>query len=138
MTDFGRLVKKASAQMSRRFGRFARRYHLTAVQMSLIDYLCVHKQREIFQRDVEHEFLIRRSTASVMLKRMEKRDLLTRRPSDDDARQLKITLTPKSLKLERTVVQYMHHQQRRVEQYFSPAEARLLVKLLNTLIQINQ
>ena len=138
MADLGRLVKKASAQMSRRFGRFARRYHLTAVQMSLIDYLCVHKHQEIYQRDVEHEFLIRRSTASVLLKRMAKRGLLTRQPSAHDARQRQVSLTPQSLQLEQTIVQYMRHQQSRLKERFTPAEVHLLVRFLNVLIQFNQ
>ena len=137
MADFGRLIKKASAQMSRRFNRFAKRYHLTAVQMSLIDFICVHQDRAIFQRDVEHEFLIRRSTASILLKRMEKRGLITRKSSASDARQRQVILTPKSKRLEHVITNYMRRQQTRIQHRFTPAEMRLLARLLKNLIHFN-
>ncbi|XIF19544.1 MAG: MarR family transcriptional regulator [Acetilactobacillus jinshanensis] len=129
MGDFGRLIKKTSAQMTRRFNRFARQYHLTAGQMSLIDFLYTHRHQAIFQRDVEHEFLIRRSTASILLKRMEKRGLITRKSSPTDARQRQVILTHKSKRLEHFITTYMHHQQRRVQQRFTPAEMKLLTRL---------
>ena len=138
MTDFGRLVKKASAQMTRHFNRFARYYHLTAVQMSLIDFLGLHRNQEILQRDVEHEFLIRRSTASVLLHRMEKRGLIVRLPSRIDARQRQVKLTAKSLQLEAVITNYMRHQQQRLERRFTPAEISLLNRLLMALIHFNQ
>ena len=133
MKDFGRLIKKASANLTRRFNHFASHYGLTAVQMSLIDFLCLHQNQEIDQRDIEHEFLIRRSTASALLKRMENRGLVSRQPSRMDARQRQVKLTPKSLRLEQIITRYMHEQQRQINRNFSPDEVKLLNRLLNFL-----
>lgn len=137
MADFGRLIKKASAQMTRHFNRFARKYHLTAGQMSLIDFLAVHRHRAIFQRDVEHEFLIRRSTASILLKRMERRGLITRKSSTDDARQRQVILTDRSKRLEHVIIAYMSHQQCRIRDVFTPGEMKLLNQLLVKVIKFN-
>ncbi|QBP17785.1 MarR family winged helix-turn-helix transcriptional regulator [Acetilactobacillus jinshanensis] len=134
MEDIGRLIKKASAQMSRRFNQFAKQYHLTAVQMSLIDFLYIHRDRAIFQRDVEHEFMIRRSTASILLKRMGNRGLIMRKSSPTDARQRQVILTDKSKRLEHVITTYMSRQQHQIQAQFTPDQMKLLNQLLKNLI----
>lgn len=55
------------------------------------------KLNDVFQKNVENEFDLRRSTATAMLKLMEKNGLLTREAALDDARLKKIILTEKAL-----------------------------------------
>lgn len=56
------------------------------------------RQKDVFQRDVEKEFNIRRSTATVMLQNLEQKGLIIREPVDHDGRLKKIVITPKAEK----------------------------------------
>lgn len=49
--------------------------------------------KEVYQRDIERYFYIRRSTASTILKALEKRGLIERHPSQTDGRLKKITVS---------------------------------------------
>ena len=54
------------------------------------------KNRDVFQRDIEKEFKIRRSTATGILRLMEQNGLLVREPVEYDARLKKLILTSKA------------------------------------------
>ena len=64
MDHFGRLLKQANNNMMRHFDQFARQYDLTGNQMAIIDFITNHANHEVFQRDIEHEFEIQRSTTT--------------------------------------------------------------------------
>lgn len=72
---------------------------MTHMHMNVLGYLHSKKDEDVFQRDFEKEFSIRRSTATNMLKRMEKNGLISRIPVPGDARLKKIVLTDKALKI---------------------------------------
>lgn len=59
---------------------------------------------DIFQRDLEEEFSIRRSTATGILQLMEKNGLIIREPVPYDARLKKLTLTPKAIAVHEAVI----------------------------------
>ncbi len=65
----------------------------------IIGFLADRRDQDIFQRDIEREFGITRSTASKVLILMEKKGLVERVGVPHDARLKKIVLTPKSLEL---------------------------------------
>jgi len=125
-----RLLKIAANQITRELDLFAHKYDTTWMQMSVIDYLSRQGDKEMFQRDIEHEFFIQRSTATVLLQRMEKRDLLYRQSSTTDARQKSVYLTDKSRNLETEINQFMNHQQKVLEENFSSAEIATFEKIL--------
>lgn len=66
---------------------------LTGMQGKVIGFLCHNEGREIFQRDIESEFSIRRSTATAMLQTMEKNGLIERVAVEYDARLKRIIPT---------------------------------------------
>lgn len=67
---------------------------ITPMQGHVIGYVKHHP--EVYQRDLEKEFQIRRSTASAMLQTMEKNGLIRRESVAHDARLKKLVLTPKA------------------------------------------
>lgn len=67
--------------------------NLTGIQVWVLNFLLRNADREIYQRDIEREFNIRRSTATQLLKAMEEGGLIRRVPVDFDARLKKIELT---------------------------------------------
>ena len=64
--------------------------NLTGVQKWVVAYLSEHEGEDVFQRDLEEEFSIRRSTATGILQLMEKNDLIIRQPVSYDARLKKL------------------------------------------------
>ena len=58
-----------------------------------------HEKAEVFPRDIEEAMNIRRSTATVLLQRMEKAGMLTREPVTYDARLKRIVLTDRAKEL---------------------------------------
>jgi DNA-binding MarR family transcriptional regulator len=69
---------------------------LTSMQTWIIGFIDLNEGKEIFQKDIETEFDIRRSTATGILQLMEKNGFITRQPVSIDARLKKIVLTPKA------------------------------------------
>ena len=88
----------------------------TGMQGWIIGFLHRNEDRDMFQRDVEAEFNIRRSTATGILQLMEKNGFLLREPVAYDARLKKLVLTPKALARGRDLPHPRHrgtHHQRR-------------------------
>ncbi len=76
----------------------------TGVHGWAIKYFYENRNKDIFQRDFEERFSIRRSTATNMLKLMEKNGIITRESVDYDARLKKIVLTEKAVAIHKKAV----------------------------------
>lgn len=76
-------------------------YNLTGTQIQIIGYIHHSPKGDIFQKDIETKYSIRRSTATGILQLMEKNGLITREPVEYDARLKKIILTEKALVVSR-------------------------------------
>ena len=72
---------------------------VTGMNGWMIVYLAHNSDRDVFQRDLEERFNVRRSTVSNILSLMEKKGLIKRESVECDARLKKLTLTEKSLEL---------------------------------------
>ncbi|MEG2173925.1 MAG: MarR family transcriptional regulator [Oscillospiraceae bacterium] len=72
---------------------------VTGIHGWVLGYLRANETHEIFQRDLEREFSVRRSTATTILQLMEKNGLITRSPVAYDARLKRIELTVESLNI---------------------------------------
>ena len=70
----------------------------------VIRYIYDNRDRgDVFQRDLEARFNIRRSTATGILKLMEKNGLIVREPVEYDARLKKLVLTSKAVELHESI-----------------------------------
>lgn len=70
--------------------------YITEIHMWIMVYLIHNPDRDIFQKDLEAEFEVRRSTMTGILNTMEKNGLLVRVSVNYDARLKKLTLTEKA------------------------------------------
>lgn len=77
--------------------------NLTGMQLFILEYLYQHQEQEVFQRDLEAEFHVRRSTVTGILKGMEKKGLIQRLAVEHDARLKRIVLTPQAKNLHQEV-----------------------------------
>lgn len=65
----------------------------------VIGYLYDNRNRDVYQRDIEKQFSVRRPTMTEILKLMEKNGLVERVRDESDARLKKIKLTPLALEI---------------------------------------
>lgn len=85
-----------------------RKEGITGMQGAIIGFVFNNSHdRDIYQRDVESEFKIRRSTATGILKLMEKNGLIERMPVSGDGRLKKIVLTKKALEVHMEIVTHI-------------------------------
>lgn len=107
----GREIKILSNIIKRKIDSaavFAQNQEVTGMHGWIIGYLYRNREQgDIFQRDIEAEFSIRRSTATGMLQLMEKNDLIIREAVNYDARLKKLVLTPKAIAIHEEVLRVM-------------------------------
>lgn len=100
--DVGRIISILSNQIKRQFDAVAvdQNASITGVQGRLLHFILLQSQeRDLFQKDIEDEFNLRRSTATGILQLMEKNALLYRESVGYDARLKKIVVTKKGLEM---------------------------------------
>lgn len=67
---------------------------MTVSQLAAIGFLFFQEEKDLYQRDLESFFKLRRSTISSLLGTLEKKELIQRRSVPHDARLKKLVLTP--------------------------------------------
>lgn len=94
--SFGRLIGMLSNEIKRGFNTDLGSDLITAKQQRILHYIMAQAaERAVFQRDIEQEFNLRRSSASTMLANMEKAGVITRESVSYDARLKRILITKK-------------------------------------------
>lgn len=78
---------------------------ITQMQGWIIGYLYRNSDTDVFQKDLEAEFHIARSTATGILQLMEKKGLITREPIPRDARLKRLLLTDKALDFQKEIIE---------------------------------
>ena len=96
--DVGRLINTLSHQLKLQMCVQEEEDSLTTnMQRLVLHYILFQSlQRDIYQKDVEKEFQIRRSTATGTLQILEKNGFITREPVKQDARLKKLMPTEKA------------------------------------------
>lgn len=96
--DIGRLINTLSHQLKRQMCIREEEDSLTTNMQRLILHFILFQslQRDIYQKDIEKEFQIRRSTATGTLQILEKNGFITREPVKRDARLKKLVPTEKA------------------------------------------
>lgn len=103
---------------------------LTGVQGWVIGYLYEHRDSDIFQRDLEAVFSVRRSTMTNMLQLMEKNGFITREAVSHDARLKKIVLTPKAISTHEHVMQNIQATERKIIEGLTQEEIDVFLHII--------
>ena len=95
MQRLGAEIKKTANLMSRNFALAHKKEEkcLPNMQKRVVGYLFCNGDKEIFQKDIEKQFSICRSSASGLILRMEQKGMIERVPVSSDKRLKKIVLT---------------------------------------------
>ena len=103
---------------------------LTGMQGWIMGYIAANEGRDIFQKDVEKEFDIRRSTASGILQLMETNGYLIRQPVLRDGRLKKLVLTAKAMEIHDRISEQILRTENQLVLDFTEEEKAELMRLL--------
>ena len=95
----------------------------------IIGYLYENRGKEVFQRDIQAQFSIRRSTVTGILQLMEKNGLITRSSVERDARLKKLELTPRAVQLHERIGRSVRQVEDRLNQSLTPQEKQEFLRL---------
>ena len=99
-----------------------------------ISYFFDNSDKDIFQKDFENEFSIRRSTASNILKTMEQNGFIKRESVESDARLKKIVLTEKAINIHKSVLRSINEREERLRKGLTSDETEAFLKITDRLI----
>lgn len=104
---------------------------LTGAHGWAIGYFYHNRDRDIFQRDFEKQCDVRRSSATEMLKRMEKNGMIRRVGVDYDARLKKIVLTEKAIEIQKTLEDKFEQLEKKLSKDISAEELETFFTVLS-------
>ena len=106
---------------------------LTAMHGWILGYLCRNEHKDIFQKDIEAEFKICRSTVTNILQLMERKGYIERRSVPQDARLKQLVLTEEGICFHEKTMLCFHQTDDYVAGLLTAEENTELLRLLNKL-----
>lgn len=82
---------------------------ITLMHGWIIRYLYANRNRDVFQKDIEKDFSVGRSTVTNVIKLMEKKGFIRRESVEQDARLKKVILTEKGILSHETMEHMIDH-----------------------------
>lgn len=130
----GRKINILSHKIKRRIGKISLEYGISSMQAKILGYI-FHQtpKRDIFQKTIEEEFDIRRSSVTSVLSLMEKNGLIERVSVCEDARLKKIILTDKGIKVHKSVYKEIEIVESIISDSLSEEELELFNEILERL-----
>ena len=104
--------------------------NITGMQRWVIGFLYEHENEDIFQRDIEEEFSVRRSTATGILQLMEKNELITRMPVSHDARLKKLVLKSKAIEIQKMIIEEIKENEKKLRKGISEEDLEVFFKVI--------
>lgn len=108
---------------------------LTGTHSWVIRYLYDNRDKDIFQKDIEKTFGIRRSSVTAMLQIMEKNGLITRTPVERDARLKKIMPTERALELHQMISEEIDSVEKQIAKGLTDEEIESFITVVEKIKQ---
>lgn len=122
----GRIISILSNQIKRRFDDT-----VTGAQGRFLHFILARSaEQDVFQKDLEDEFNLRRSTATGILQGMEKNGLLYRESVDYDARLKKIVVTEKGLQKKTQVEESIRILEEKIKHGIPPEDLEVFFRVM--------
>lgn len=99
---------------------------MTGTNGWIIAFLANNRHRDVYQRDIEKEFCVTRSTASKVIKLMEQKGYVRRESVPHDARLKKLTLTEKAEEISDMMLEDHRMMEQMLLKGFEPEEIEIL------------
>lgn len=142
----GRLIHMLSHQMKRDASSIVstiQNDELTIMQKHVLKFILLESlHRNLYQKDIEEEFQIRKSTVTGILKLMEKHGYICRESVQKDARLKKVVPTAKAEALRPSIMEHIRHAEMNLTQGISEEDIlickKALCQMYHNLEQINE
>lgn len=105
--------------------------NITGTNGWIIAYLVDHADEDVYQKDLEKQFSVTRSTSSKVIKRMEEKGLILREGVAADARLKKLVLTQKAMDLHNAIVDDLRKVEENLTRGFTPEELKTCFSFLS-------
>lgn len=120
-----------SNRIKRRMRVAAESFGITDTQGRVLRYIWEEsKKREVFQKDIEDEFDIRRSSVTQIIQLLERDGLIVRESVQRDARLKKLILTEKAIEIQKVMNGKVRELEAEMQKDISPEEKELFLKIL--------
>lgn len=126
----GKELHIVSNKLCRKIDSIVSRYDLTHSQFAVMRYLIENNNKDIFQKDIEVEFGIRRSSVSAILSHLEEKDYINRSTVSKDARLKKISTTDNGEKNIREVTHRISALEKELLSFISPNDIEIFYSVL--------
>ncbi len=134
----GRLVRMLNHQLKRnqKPEEAVEDDELTPMQRHILNYILLETlHRDIYQKNIEEEFQVRKSTVSGILKLIEKNGFIYRESVKEDARLKRILPTKKAEALRPSILEHIHETEIRMTEGVSEQDLFLCKKVLYQMCQ---
>lgn len=130
----GKKILILANRIHRRISKESAQYGVTGVQGRILGFIYHNSdKKDIFQKDIEEELDIRRSSVTSVLQLMEKNGHIKRVSVSEDARLKKIVLTEKGLEIQKNVYASILKFEQCLRDELSQDETDILVSLIDRL-----
>ena len=129
-------IRRVDNLIFRKINQFSRENEVeqaTPMHGWIIEYLYRHPDTPVFQRDIEREFSITRSTVTNILQLMERKGYIERQSVPRDARLKRLVLTEEGALLHEKTMHSLHQTDEYVASLLTEEENTELLRLLNKL-----
>ena len=134
----GRLVRMLNHQLKRnqKPEEAVEDDELTPMQRHILNYILLETlHRDIYQKNLEEEFQVRKSTVSGILKLIEKNGFIYRESVKEDARLKRILPTKKAEALRPSILEHIHETEIRMTEGVTEQDLFLCKKVLYQMCQ---
>ena len=132
----GRKINILSHKIKRKIGKVGLEYGISSMQAKILGFIYFNSsKRDIFQKTIEEEFDIRRSSVTSVLTLMEKNELIKRVSVSEDARLKKIMITDKGIEVHKLVYKEIQEIEGIIESNLSKEELNSFISILERLTQ---
>lgn len=129
--DAGRVIGMVSNQIKRQLDNTILNEALTGMQGRFLHFILTYSgEHDVFQKDLEEEFNLRRSTATGILQLMEKGGLLYRESVGYDARLKKIVVTQKGEQCRAQVEESIRTLEERLQRSISNTDLAVFFRVM--------
>ena len=129
--DVGKLINMISHQLKRQMCIDGDEDGLTNMQKIVLHHIMFESlTRDVYQKDLEKEFRIRRSTATGILQLLEKNGFVVREPVKQDARLKKIVPTEKATGLRERILKNIRDMEALLRKDVSSEDMEICVQVL--------
>ena len=119
--DLSCLLRRAMEQEMEEF-------KLSSIQSRILGFLWYKRNHheKAFQKELESEFKIRRSSVTSVIQGLEKHGLVERRSVSTDARQKELVLTEEGVRVQRQVIERIEEMEKRVDALMTVPDTELM------------